>query len=152
MMKKLKRALKSSNPVLSSAFVHEALNYFFAVFMFATQAQNIVPILNDAKIKAKATTQPMAYAFAPEQVRLLDEPFKKAMELDAAYLLEIEPDRLLHRFHKFAGLPTKGDIYGGWEKETLSGHTLGYYLSACTIHYAPKFIHTTAFIQTGGLL
>jgi DUF1680 family protein len=99
-------------------------------------AQNIVPVLKDSKIKAEAKVNPAAYAFAPGQVRLLDGPFKKAMELDAAYLLEIEPNRLLHRFHKFAGLSTKGEMYGGWEKETLSGHTLGHYLSACAIHYA----------------
>jgi DUF1680 family protein len=109
------------------------LLFFYSAGAFA---QNIVPVKNDPKIKATIALEPKAYGFAPGQVQLLDGPFKKAMELDAAYLLEIEPDRLLHRFHKFAGLPPKGDIYGGWEKETLSGHTLGHYLSACAIHYA----------------
>lgn len=103
---------------------------------FSIHAQNIVPVKGDVKIKAKVTAIPQAYAFPINHVTLLDGPFKKAMELDASYLLEIEPNRLLHRFHKFASLPTKGEIYGGWEKETLSGHTLGHYLSACAIHYA----------------
>ncbi len=30
----------------------------------------------------------------------------------------------------------KGDVYGGWESEGLSGHTLGHYLSACSMMYA----------------
>lgn len=109
---------------------------FALILSFSIHAQNIVPVQGDLKIKAKVTATPQAYAFPLNQVKLLDGPFKKARELDAAYLLEIEPNRLLHRFHKFAGLPTKGEIYGGWEKETLSGHTLGHYLSACAIHYA----------------
>jgi DUF1680 family protein len=109
------------------------LLFFYSAGAFA---QNIVPVKNDSKIKATIGVEPKAFGFAPSQVQLLDGPFKKAMELDATYLLEIEPDRLLHRFHKFAGLPTKGEIYGGWEKETLSGHTLGHYLSACAIQYA----------------
>ena len=45
------------------------------------------------------------------------------------------PDRLLHRFRLFAGLPVKDSLYGGWEAETLSGHTLGHYLSACAMMY-----------------
>lgn len=99
-------------------------------------AQNIAPIKNDPLIKAKIQYAPKAFAFPLQQVKLLSSPFKTAMEMDAAYLLEIDPNRLLHRFHKFAGLPTKGDIYGGWESETISGHTLGHYLSACAMHYA----------------
>ena len=52
------------------------------------------------------------------------------MDKDAAYLLEIEPNRLLYRFYKNAHLPVKDSVYGGWESEGLSGHTLGHYLSA----------------------
>ena len=58
------------------------------------------------------------------------------MELDIAYLLELAPDRLLHRFHLNAGLPPKGDLYGGWESQGVSGHTLGHYLSALALGYA----------------
>ena len=56
--------------------------------------------------------------------------------MDSAYLLQIKPDRLLYRFHKHAGLPVKDSIYGGWEKDGISGHTLGHYLSACAMMYA----------------
>ena len=51
-------------------------------------------------------------------------------------LLSIDEKRLLHRFYLHAGLPAQGEIYGGWEKEGLSGHTLGHYLSACAMMYA----------------
>jgi uncharacterized protein len=33
-------------------------------------------------------------------------------------------------------LPTKDSLYGGWENSGLSGHTLGHYLSACSMMYA----------------
>ena len=56
--------------------------------------------------------------------------------MDSAYLLLIKPDRLLHRFYKNAGLPVKDSVYGGWESEGLSGHTIGHYFSACAMMYA----------------
>lgn len=102
----------------------------------ALQAQSYVPELSNPKIKVKPVIPLKAYAFNIKDVRVTGGVFKKAMELDGAYLLEIEPNRLLHRFHQYAGLPVKGEIYGGWEKETISGHTLGHYLSACALMYA----------------
>ena len=81
------------------------------------------------------TAQPVplkAHPFSLRDVRLLDGPFKRAQDLDAAYLLTLDPDRLLARFREYAGLPSKGTHYGGWEAESLSGHTLGHYLSAET--------------------
>ncbi|MHC1704507.1 MAG: beta-L-arabinofuranosidase domain-containing protein [Tenuifilaceae bacterium] len=100
-------------------------------------AQSYVPELNNPKIKVQPKVNINAYAFNLSDVRLLDgSPFKNAMEKDAAYLLVLEPDRLLHRFHKNANLPTKGEIYGGWESEGVSGQGLGHYLSACAMFYA----------------
>jgi DUF1680 family protein len=99
-------------------------------------AQSYVPEWNNAKFKIKPVIPVKAFAFDIKDVQITGGLFKKAMDLDAAYLLEIEPDRLLHRFHEYAGLPTKGEIYGGWESETISGHTLGHYLSACAMMYA----------------
>jgi hypothetical protein len=77
-----------------------------------------------------------AFPFSIKEVRLLDGPFKEAMAADARYLLEIEPDRLLSDFRAHAGLKAKGERYGGWESSGLAGHTLGHYLSACSIYYA----------------
>lgn len=79
---------------------------------------------------------PIAYPFALTQVRLLDGPFKHAQELNAKYLLSLSADRLLARFRSNAGLMPKAPAYGGWESEGVSGHTLGHYLSACSLMYA----------------
>jgi len=104
---------------------------------YSSYAQSYLPEKNNPKIKVKPITDVQAYAFNLNDIRLLDgSPFKNAMDKDAAYLLTIEPDRLLHRFHSFAGLPTKAEVYGGWESDGLSGHTLGHYLSACAMMYA----------------
>ena len=77
-----------------------------------------------------------AHEFPLEDVRLLDGPFKEAMMRDSAYLLRLDPDRLLSRFRKEAGLTPKGEAYGGWESMTISGHSLGHYLSACALMFA----------------
>jgi len=77
-----------------------------------------------------------AKPFALEDVRLLDGPFRAAMERDRTYLLSLEPDRLLHFFRVTAGLPARGEPMGGWEKAELRGHTMGHYLSACARMYA----------------
>jgi uncharacterized protein len=79
---------------------------------------------------------PQAQPFALSQVRLLDGPFHDAMLRDENYLLSLEPDRLLSWFRKEAGLPPKGEVYGGWESKGIAGHTLGHYLSACSLMYA----------------
>jgi len=95
-----------------------------------------VPEQDETKCKAAPKVPIKAYAFSLKDVRLLDGPFKKAMDRDAKYLLDLEPDRLLSRFREYAGLEPKGKIYGGWESRGVSGHTLGHYLSACAMMYA----------------
>jgi hypothetical protein len=77
-----------------------------------------------------------ARPFPLGDVQLLDSPFKQAMERNAAYLLSLEPDRLLHNFREYAGLKPKGEKYGGWESLGLAGHTLGHYLTALAQQYA----------------
>jgi DUF1680 family protein len=99
--------------------------------------QSYVPELNNPKIKVKPAVTIQAYAFSLSDVKLLPgSPFYNAQEKDAAYLLKLEPARLLHRFDLNAGLKPLADVYGGWESEGLSGHTLGHYLSACAMMYA----------------
>ncbi|MGH1557969.1 beta-L-arabinofuranosidase domain-containing protein [Caulobacter segnis] len=68
-------------------------------------------------------------------MRLLPSPYATAVEANRAYLLQLSPDRLLHNFMTFAGLPAKGEVYGGWEGDTIAGHTLGHYLSALVVMY-----------------
>jgi hypothetical protein len=67
-------------------------------------------------------------------VRLLDGPFRKSQDLDARDLESLSCDRLLHNFRNNAGLAPKAPVYGGWKAEGLCpGHTLGHYLSACSL-------------------
>jgi len=74
--------------------------------------------------------------FPLAQVRLGPGPFLEAQKLDAAYLLQLEPDRMLHNFRVNAGLAPKAPVYGGWESVEpwieirCHGHTLGHYLTA----------------------
>ena len=70
------------------------------------------------------------------QVRLLDGIFEERQNVHASYLMSVEPDRLLAPFRLQAGLPAKGERYGGWESRDVSGHTLGHYLSALSLLYA----------------
>src|ERR1700744_5283954 len=100
------------------------------------RGQSYVPEYANAVMKVRPAVAMKAYPFSIRDVRLLDGPFKQAMEADARYLLEIEPDRLLSEFRAHAGLKPKGEKYGGWESSGLAGHTLGHYLSACSMEYA----------------
>jgi hypothetical protein len=70
-----------------------------------------------------------AQSFDLADVRLLDGPFRDAMLRDMAYLLRLDPDRLLHTFRPNVGLPRAARPYGGWEgpEVELRGHILGHY-------------------------
>ena len=79
--------------------------------------------------------------FDLRDVTLLDSPFLHAETKTRAYLLTLQPDRMLHNFRVNAGLKPKAPVYGGWESEptwadiNCHGHTLGHYLSACALAY-----------------
>jgi DUF1680 family protein len=73
--------------------------------------------------------------FLPGQVKLLDGPFKHATDLDEQTLLRYDPNRFLAKFRIEAGLKPNAKSYGGWEDETIAGHSLGHYLSACSHMY-----------------
>jgi len=71
-------------------------------------------------------------------VRLLGGPLKQAQDLDAKYLLELEPDRMLAYYRQRAGLEPKAEPYGGWDGggRNLTGHIAGHYLSAVSLMWA----------------
>ncbi|HXB32942.1 MAG TPA: glycoside hydrolase family 127 protein, partial [Puia sp.] len=100
------------------------------------RGQSYVPEYGDVLMKVAPVVRVAAYPFSVKDVRLMDGPFRKAMELDARYLLVLEPDRLLSEFRAHAGLKPNAEKYGGWESSGLAGHTLGHYLSACSMEYA----------------
>ena len=94
-----------------------------------------------APIALKSVTPKIAEAAKPlplSAVRLTGGPLKRAQELDAEYLLKLEPDRMLSFYRTRAGLPKKAEPYGGWDGEgrQLTGHIAGHYLSAVSYMWA----------------
>jgi DUF1680 family protein len=93
-----------------------------------------------ASASAAAAAIGMRY-FGLGQVRLSEGPFLAAQKLDEAYLLRLEPDRMLHNFRVNASLAPKAPVYGGWESVEpwieirCHGHTLGHYLTAAACMY-----------------
>ncbi|KQT33625.1 hypothetical protein ASG29_06310 [Sphingomonas sp. Leaf412] len=80
-----------------------------------------------SRLPAKARPLPLS------AVRLRPSDYATAVEANRLYLHRLQPDRLLHNFRKYAGLDPKAPIYGGWESDTISGHTLGHYLTALVL-------------------
>ena len=74
---------------------------FIAIMASSLQAQTYIPRRNDSKMKIAPVIDLKAFAFNLQDVKLLEgSPFKNAMDKDAAYLLEIEPNRLYTGFTK----------------------------------------------------
>lgn len=106
----------------------------------------------DATLAAPPRLQPFDMA----DVTLGGGPFLHAQRATEAYLLRLEPDRLLHQFRVNAGLTPKAPAYGGWESDPrwadihCQGHTLGHYLSACALAFratgAAKYRDRVAYI------
>jgi DUF1680 family protein len=97
---------------------------FIAILSNAQQIKNAVP---DA-----ARPLPLS------AVRLTGGPLKHAQDLDADYLLKLEPDRMLAFYRKRAGLEPKAEPYSGWDGDgrNLTGHIAGHYLSGASMMYA----------------
>jgi DUF1680 family protein len=78
-------------------------------------------------------------------VRVTGGPLKHAQDLNAAYLLKLEPDRMMSYYRKRAGLQPKAEGYPGWDGDgkNLTGHIAGHYLSAISLTFAatgdPRF-------------
>ena len=85
-------------------------------------------------------------------VRLTGGPLKHAQDLDAEYLLKLEPDRMMAYYRKRAGLEPRAQGYGGWDGDgrNLTGHIAGHYLSAVSLMYAatgdPRFKERADYI------
>jgi len=96
----------------------------FGAFLSAAPVQPVIP---DA-----------AHPLPLSAVRLIGGPLNHAQELNAQYLLKLEPDRMLAFFRKRAGLEPKAKPYGGWDGDgkNLTGHIAGHYLSAVSLMWA----------------
>ena len=107
--------------------------------MSASRAQTgaqIISMTTNPSLAVADKIALQAQPFALRDVRLLDGPFKAAMQRDLDYLLALEPDRFLSGFCSCAGLEPRAPKYGGWESDGVAGQTLGHYLSACSMAYA----------------
>jgi uncharacterized protein len=84
------------------------------------------------RVQLKAVPLPLS------SVRLTGGPLKRAQDLDAQYLLDLQPERMLAFLRQRAGLDPKTQGYGGWDGpgRQLTGHIAGHYLSAVSMMYA----------------
>ncbi|HEY2807853.1 MAG TPA: glycoside hydrolase family 127 protein [Steroidobacteraceae bacterium] len=89
-----------------------------------------------ARASAAAQLPNGATALPLTAIRLLPSDYASAVDCNRRYLLSLSPDRLLHNFRRYAGLEPKAPVYGGWESDTLAGHTLGHYMSALVLMHA----------------
>ena len=107
-----------------------------------------LPLLGRSPLAARQS-DPAHMATAPDDivqarplplsaVRLTGGPLKHAQDLNARYLLELEPDRMLAYYRDRAGLTPKAEGYGGWDGDgrNLTGHIGGHYLTAVSLMWA----------------
>ena len=129
---------------LSVVLAVTAIVLTFAVRLSAQQTQpaiSITPAVPDI-----AAPLPLS------AVRLTGGPLKLAQDLDADYLLKLEPDRMMAFYRVRAGLQPKAQAYAGWDGDgrNLTGHIAGHYLSAVSMMYAatgdPRFKERADYI------
>ncbi len=77
-------------------------------------------------------------AVSRADVRLLGGPFQGNQQRNLAYLLFLDPDRMLRSFRINYGLPARAMPIGGWESPTskIRGHVTGHLMSALAWAYA----------------
>src|SRR5258708_9765773 len=87
-------------------------------------AQTLDPAKTSENKLIKARPLPL------NSVRLTGGPLKTSQDLDAKYLLALEPDRILAFLRQRAGLETTAKPYGGWDRAgpQLTCHIAGHYL------------------------
>ncbi len=118
--------------------VKRKCHYFLVGFVAMWTLTAAADSLTDGKppLKVVPVAPPKAEAFNLHDVRLLPGEFKTGQDIATNYLLSLDPDRLLAGFREQAGLPKKAEAYGGWEARGVAGHSLGHYLSACSLAWA----------------
>jgi hypothetical protein len=134
---------RQPKPIVPTAWFAAALLLFCLAFTAVAQTPGL-------------ELHPVALAAQPlplSSVRLTGGPLQHAQELDAKYLLELQPDRMLYYMRLRAGLTNKADSgYGGWDGSgrQLTGHIAGHYLSAVSYMYAatgdPRFKERADYI------
>jgi len=113
--------------------------YFIGPMRSARFAPLVAALSCAFAVRTFAADAPARVAmFDLARVRLLDGPFKSAQELDRQYLRSLDPERLLLMFRVTSGQTSWAKPLGGWEAPgvELRGHTLGHFLSACSLMVA----------------
>lgn len=89
------------------------------------------PVLEHERRMLRAHPVPL------ERVRLTGGPLKRAQDVTIAYLLALDPDRMLAAYRTQAGLPTTAKPLTGWDGtgRNLTGHIAGHHLSAVSLMY-----------------
>jgi uncharacterized protein len=97
-----------------------------------------------------APANPLPTGYAPDgtagraaalpltDVQLLGSPFRDNQSRNTAYLLFLDPERMLRPFRVNYGLPTSAQPCGGWEQPAseIRGHMTGHLMSALALTYA----------------
>ena len=100
--------------------------------------------------QAQASVPPEPSGYAPDgtaghaaalplrDVQLLDSPFRQNQARNTAYLLFLDPERMLRSFRLNYGEPSRAEPLGGWEKpdSQIRGHMTGHLLSGLALTYA----------------
>ena len=79
-----------------------------------------------------------AAALPLKDVQLLDSPFRQNQARNTAYLLFLDPERMLRSFRINYGERSAAEPLGGWEKpdSQIRGHMTGHLLSGLALTYA----------------
>ncbi len=107
------------------------------IVLLLTTAAQAQPIKNAIPDVARPLPLP--------SVRVTGGPLKRAQDLNADYLLKLEPDRMMAYYRKRAGLEPMAQGYPGWDGDgkNLTGHIAGHYLSGVSLMFAatgdPRF-------------
>jgi len=98
----------------------------------ATPQARVAEIQSFEARMLKARPVPLA------NVRLTGGPLKHAQDITGAYLLSLDPDRMMAPYRLRAGLDAKAQQYPGWDGpgRNLTGHIAGHHLSGVSLMYA----------------
>jgi len=108
--------------------------------LFCSMAPAALPRPAPAAAPVADVVAPKVRPFHLNRITLRSGALKQLTELNRRYLHFLDADRLLHMFRVTAGLASKAEPLGGWERPAneLRGHFLGHYLSACALMYASE--------------
>jgi len=96
-----------------------------------------LPVANAETATPTTADRLRAHRVPLDKVRLTGGPLKQAQDSAAAYLLSLDPDRMMALYRTRAGLTPKAQPYAGWDGpgRNLTGHIAGHHLSAVSLMY-----------------